>query len=266
MHSNLHILTFFQNLNQCLIVACVFHLFYSLRFFSPQLSIKCRAPEVSQFVYQCYELVLKNWNGGNQEEKCRSWATFGWLKPKTWLDQSEKEPPLSCISLRLCCQHWLNPKEFLFIILTIPNTLLYPSCVHPLVAKYISSKMRRTKYKDYIFIPHMCRCSFQWISLSVPHDSGWFFFLFNSWRADDMSRRSEFRAVCSRHPSSGRKGVFNTVERNLATAVFNLVFIIKWWVMWFVFANIWLRVIEVQILIFIFFCISEVPPHLSRVI
>lgn len=27
---------------------------------SPQLSLKCRAPEVSQYVYQMYDSVLKN--------------------------------------------------------------------------------------------------------------------------------------------------------------------------------------------------------------
>lgn len=26
----------------------------------PQLSLKCRAPEVSQYVYQAYETILKN--------------------------------------------------------------------------------------------------------------------------------------------------------------------------------------------------------------
>lgn len=27
---------------------------------SPQLSLKCRAPEVSQYIYQAYETILKN--------------------------------------------------------------------------------------------------------------------------------------------------------------------------------------------------------------
>lgn len=27
---------------------------------SPQLSLKCRAPEVSQYIYQMYDSVLKN--------------------------------------------------------------------------------------------------------------------------------------------------------------------------------------------------------------
>lgn len=38
----------------------------------PQVSLKCRAPEVSQCVFQSYELMLKNWNTDPAAALCDS--------------------------------------------------------------------------------------------------------------------------------------------------------------------------------------------------
>lgn len=171
MHSNLHILTFLQHVWYLLVSFIYSNLsFFFSSFFSSSAVDKVQGARGLSVCVPVLRVGAEELKWREPRGNCRSWASFGWLKPKIWLDQSEKEPPLSCISLRLCCQHWLNPKEFFFIILSIPNTLLYPSCFHPLVAKYLSSKLRHTKYKDIIFIPHMCRCSFQQISLPVLHD------------------------------------------------------------------------------------------------
>lgn len=42
---------------------------------SPQLSLKCRAPEVSQYIYQMYDSVLKNWTCSNTEHLCFNLTT-----------------------------------------------------------------------------------------------------------------------------------------------------------------------------------------------
>lgn len=42
---------------------------------SPQLSLKCRAPEVSQYIYQMYDSVLKNWTCFDTEHLCFNLTT-----------------------------------------------------------------------------------------------------------------------------------------------------------------------------------------------
>lgn len=62
-------------------------------FFLFQLSLKCRAPEVSQYVYQMYDAILKNWTSLSSF----SLSTYSSLPPQPATTTSVAEDPaLQC--------------------------------------------------------------------------------------------------------------------------------------------------------------------------
>lgn len=173
-----------------------------------------------QFVFLCYELVLKNWSGGKPTGNCSSQASFGWLK----LDWTSQRRNPCCLEFPSDCAFSIDwiPRNFSSLFCPFLTPFFIPPVSILQSLKYYS-KIRHTKYKD-IFNSHMCRCSTQQISFLYYMIASMFILgdcFSPSWTSSITHRWSQScRPACIRHPSSCRKGVFTTFERNLSILLF----------------------------------------------